>query len=398
MPRLTTSDQRNPHCKFLIRETFVFSLVDRRAASPVATRLHPSRTGDSSSLQNFNLKTWNPTAATSEKVASRNGESMRTALATDASFAERACLPDLMSAQNPDGGWGFRSGQNSAIEPTSWGVLAMCGLNPEHPLSRKRLNGAHFLRQKQLSDGSWAAVAGDETGDWTTSLACLALHAVEGSTPELHAARNWLCRSWPGEGGIWWRIRHRLFGQPQLISQNHRLRGWSWTPGTSSWVEPTAHALLALRAARGSASFLARVDRRCNLAQKMLCNRMCVGGGWNCGNPVVYGTAGSPLIGATCWALLALGESAQHPDVRRCLSESLAWIERTYLETQGPGSLALAYLCLKAFGRSASSIDSPLSEMYDHNRFLGQVPALAWALLATQPVPRWLQPATFESN
>jgi hypothetical protein len=349
-------------------------------------------------LQNINLKAWRPTAATSEKVALRTGESIRTAPATDESFAERVCLPDLMSAQNLDGGWGFHSGRDSAIEPTSWGVLAMCGLSPERPLSRRRLNGAHFLRQKQLSDGSWPAVAGDETGDWTTSLACLALHAVEGPTRELDAARKWLGRSWPGEGGIWWRIRHRVFGQPQLISQDHRLRGWSWTPGTSSWVEPTAHALLALRAARGSPSFLARIDRRCNLAQKMLCNRMCDGGGWNCGNPVVYGTAGSPLIGATCWALLALGESAQHPDVRRCLSESLAWLERTYLGTQGPSSLALAHLCLRAFGRSARSIDSPLSEMYDHNRFLGQVPALAWALLATQPVPRWLQPATFESN
>lgn len=45
MPRLTTPDQENLYCKLLIRETFVFSLVDRRAASPMATRLHPSRTG-----------------------------------------------------------------------------------------------------------------------------------------------------------------------------------------------------------------------------------------------------------------------------------------------------------------------------------------------------------------
>ncbi len=364
----------------------------------MATRLHPSRTGGPSSLQNINFKAWSLIAATSEKAASRKGESIRTALATDASFAERVCLPDLISAQNPDGGWGFRRGQDSVIEPTGWAVLAMCGLGSEHPLSRKKLNGAHFLRQAQLSDGSWPAVAGDETGDWVTSLACLALQTIEGSTPELDAARNWLCRDWPGEGGIWWRMRHRLFGRPQLISQNHRFRGWSWTPGTSSWVEPTAYALLALRPARGSPSFLLRVDNRCNLAQKMLCNRMCTDGGWNCGNPSVYGTAGTPLIGPTCWALLALGEFAQRADVRRCLSDSLGWLERTYLEAQGPGSLALAHLCLKAFGRSVNTIDSRLSEMYDHNRFLGQVPVLAWASLASRPVPRWLQPATFESN
>jgi hypothetical protein len=143
---------------------------------------------------------------------------------------------------------------------------------------------------------------------------------------------------------------------------------------------------------------LLSVDDRCILAQKMLFNRMCAGGGWNCGNPSVYGAAGTPLIGPTCWALLALGEFAQRADARRCLSEGLAWLERTYSESQGPGSLALGHLCLKAFGRSTSSIDSRLSEIYDHNRFLGQVPVLAWALLAAQPVPRWLQPATFESN
>jgi hypothetical protein len=140
------------------------------------------------------------------------------------------------------------------------------------------------------------------------------------------------------------------------------------------------------------------VDRRCNLAQQMLCNRMCAGGGWNCGNPVVYDTAGAALIGPTSWALLALGEFAQRTDAQRCLSDGLGWLERIYSEAQGPGSLALAHLCLKAFGRKASPIDLRFSEMYDHNRFLGHVPVLAWASLASQPVPRWLQPATLESN
>jgi hypothetical protein len=329
---------------------------------------------------------------------SATGELIRTAPAAGASFVEKVCLPNLMAAQNSDGGWGFRRGQDSAIEPTSWAVLAMCGLGPEHTLSRKKLNGVNFLRQAQLSDGSWPAVAGDETGAWATSLVCLALHSDEGATPELDVAWNWLCRNWPGEGGVWWRIRHGLFGQPQLISQNHQLRGWSWTAGTSSWVEPTAYALLALRLARGSGSFLVSVDRRCDLAQQMLCNRMCAGGGWNCGNPFVYGTGGDPLIGPTCWALLALGEFAQRTEARACLSKSLAWLERTYAQARGPGSLALAHLCLKAFGRNPNSIDLRLSEMYDRYRFLGHVPVLAWASLAAQPVPRWLEPAGFEGN
>ena len=30
----------------------------------------------------------------------------------------------------------------------------------------------------------------------------------------------------------------------------------------------------------------------------MLYDRMCPGGGWNCGNPKVYGVAGEPLVGS----------------------------------------------------------------------------------------------------
>ena len=36
-------------------------------------------------------------------------------------FSEEICLPYLRAAQNPDGGWGFRSGSQSRIEPTRLG-------------------------------------------------------------------------------------------------------------------------------------------------------------------------------------------------------------------------------------------------------------------------------------
>jgi len=38
---------------------------------------------------------------------------------------ERVCVPFLLGAQNADGGWGFRNGGQSAVEPTSWVLLAL---------------------------------------------------------------------------------------------------------------------------------------------------------------------------------------------------------------------------------------------------------------------------------
>jgi hypothetical protein len=285
------------------------------------------------------------------------------------------------------------------VEPTSCALLAIGGIHEGHGLAQQTHAAIEFLRRTKLQDGSWPNAAGGENGGWVTSLACLALAATTHTAiPEVDAGLHWLCSSWPGEGGMWWRIRHRLSGQSHLVGQDHRLRGWSWTQGTSSWVEPTACALLALRHARGSESFPAHVEKRCNLAQQMLCNRMCHGGGWNCGNPLVYGAAGSPLIGPTCWALFALGDLAQSQESRRCIRESLAWLERAYLQAQGPASLALAHLCLKAFGRNPHAVDSRLAKMYDQNRFLGDIQALAWAALTARPVPRWLLPAGARNN
>ncbi|MFZ3200837.1 MAG: hypothetical protein WA175_06780, partial [Candidatus Acidiferrales bacterium] len=162
-------------------------------------------------------------------------------------------------------------------------------------------------------------------------------------------------------------------------------------------VEPTSHALLALRGARLSPATLRRARRRRELGQKMLCNRTCPGGGWNCGNTAVYGAAGRPLVGPTAWALLALGEFAEQPGVKDCVRLSLDWLERGSDEIRGPGSLALAHLCLRAFGRAAGSLDSQLFARCEGGRFLRQIPVLAWITLALQPSPDWLRPGNFES-
>lgn len=345
-------------------------------------------------MQNFNLS-GRPRVHAAAYPATSAASSV--GLAVNGSI-EGLCVRDLLGAQNGDGGFGFHPGLHSAVEPTSWVLLSFAGLNQDHPLSQLKSAAVEFLHHRQLPDGSWPTVTADRTGGWVTSIACLTLQVLEGSSQEVAAGLEWLCGSWPGEGNLWWRVRHRIFAKSHLVGQDHRLRGWSWTRGTSSWVEPTAFALLALRHTKGSARFLDRVEERCDLAQRMLCDRMCPGGGWNSGNPLIYGAAGNSLIGPTCWAMAALGEFGLYEEPRRCISESLTWLERTYLSSRGPASLALAHVCLSSFGRKPRPIDSQLAEMYERNQFLGHAPTLAWVLLATQPTPRWLSIAEFRTN
>ena len=321
--------------------------------------------------------------------ANVNQELQEREAANQEEAADEPWLSDLLGSQNVDGGWGFRRNQASAIEPTSWALLALAAMETR-ALPGAKGAGIRFLKANQLRNGSWPAVPTEKEGSWVTALACLALRQYAGADLPAAAGLDWLSRSTPGEGGAWWSLRNRLFGDAHLATQNNRLRGWSWTQGTSSWVEPTACALLALRGAEGSRSLLARLERRRKLAMKMLCDRACADGGWNCGNPMVYGVAGTPLVGPTCWALLALAEFADESNVRDRIDDGVRWLERAYVRTRGAGSLALGHVCLKVLGRDPQPIGSVLSDFYERAGFLGQIPVLAWASMALRPAPAWL--------
>ena len=188
---------------------------------------------------------------------------------------------------------------------------------------------------------------------------------------------RWLCRTWPADGNVWFRFRQRLRKQASVIRQDSSLSGWSWTPGTASWVEPTAHALIALRCIPAELHPPGASKRR-RLGERMLYDRMCPGGGWNSGNPLVYGVAGEPRVGPTAWALLALHDYRDRPENR----ESLDWLERVYPQIRGPASLAVAHLCLEAYERPLPPLEPALSELWANNQFFRNVLVTAWAVMA----------------
>lgn len=298
----------------------------------------------------------------------------------ESSDAAQICLPFLRESQNSDGGWGYRPGTPSRVEATCWALLALWEPSLQFAEDRVRVQNARdFLQTAQLDDGAWPAAAGEEAGCWVTSLCCLAMRTTGDQTHDstIESGLHWICNDWPSDSTPWRRFLARFSPERDIAPINYSYRGWGWTPGTSSWVEPTSFALLALESvASGELAGLAK--RRRSLATSLLFDRMCPGGGWNAGNPVVYGAAGEPAVVPTVWALLALRSLPSRDEV----TLSLNWLERAASESQSPASAALARICLRTYRRAMPAGAPELNELLRNNEFLGNVPVAAWAVLA----------------
>jgi hypothetical protein len=306
----------------------------------------------------------------------------------DISFAGKICVPFLRQAQNSDGGWGFRPGASSRAEPTCWALKALRpGDVAENVDAQSIRRGLEFLASGQLSDGSWPSTPEEKTGCWVTSLAgwVLASCGDEKYSKAIADGLRWVCDDWPRDSSLWQRWMRKLFSSGRHSKQNDALRGWGWTPGTSSWVEPTAFALLALES-QPAAGLPGNAAERRKLGEALLYDRMCPGGGWNCGNPEVYGVAGEPLVIPTTWALLAL---RRHPERRENI-ESLAWMEKNFGKIQGPGSYALARICLSVYGRKRNEGAAAAGDYHARNDSLQSVQVAAWMILASRATNTWL--------
>jgi hypothetical protein len=214
-------------------------------------------------------------------------------------------LAALASWQNRDGGWGYFPGATSWVEPTAWAVAALHG-EPGYE-GQVRLALA-WLGGMQRTDGACRPQAKVEEPSWVTALFVLA-HLLEGVAGDaVHAAARWLVAARGAEGSLWRRAVARALPREEGYEPDHY--GWSWAPGTNSWVEPTAHSLLALKLYRQYAPERRvderRLEWRIRLGEQMLRDRRCRDGGWNYGARQALGVALPSYVETTAIALAAL--------------------------------------------------------------------------------------------
>lgn len=208
-------------------------------------------------------------------------------------------LANLHRMQNSDGGWGYFAGKRSWLEPTVYSLLAL-HKEMESPEWNK---GWNLLRSWQRGDGSWKPSEHVEESHWSTALA-ITLHCVKGCYDgAFQRGVDWLVEQKGDESTIWKRFLGHIVGSP--VGHDQKLAGWPWLPGTNAWIEPTSHALIALKKAAPEVKSEV-LRRRIALAEGMILGRRCSDGGWNYGSIQALGVQLPSYPETTALALLSL--------------------------------------------------------------------------------------------
>jgi hypothetical protein len=248
-------------------------------------------------------------------------------------------LNALRQAQNADGGWGYFPGKQSWLEPTVYAAMALHG-RPEAD------HAWTLLKSWQMENGAWRPSADVQIGGWGTAL-CVTLATVRGEFGDpLQRGVAWLMAS----AGVESNFINRAAARVGLLNAERdlSLKGWPWKPGTSSWVEPTAHTLVALRRASSKVSG-AELRERVRMGEAQLLDVRCADGGWNYGSRAALGVDLPSYPETTALALVGL---QGHPD----LTHSVELASRMAKETLSPMAAAWLAIALRVHG-----VDAPVA-------------------------------------
>lgn len=276
----------------------------------------------------------------------------------------------LRESQRADGGWSQGPTGPSASEATALAVLAL-------GRDANAARGVTWLLRAANPDGSWPATPEVPASSWMTAPAVLALADLHDGGEAAERGAIWLAGIAGKRPPLGTRLLQRLLAaRGREFDLDFSLTGWPWVAGTSSWVEPTAWAMLALRRTR--AARLPWVRQRLADAERLLLDRACPGGGWNYGNGRVLGEALWPYPDTTALALLALQPRREEPVV----AEGVAAMRRMLGETDSGLAVALGILALQAHGDDVAPVRARLTGIHRRTKLLDEPRALALAALA----------------
>lgn len=200
-------------------------------------------------------------------------------------------LDFLRACQNPDGGWGYKPGGMSFVEPTSAVILALYSdAQSNGQVQRARA----FLASLQHDDGGWGIAALDDESGWMTAWAVMALTSTDAEPAQRGV--KWLLDS----AGVRITDPTEIERVRNVLKIDATITGWSWQPGDAAWIFPTALSLLALH--RMHVGEHPRVRE----GIQYLLDRAIATGGWNIGNPFMVTGTLPPTVENTSLALLAL--------------------------------------------------------------------------------------------
>jgi hypothetical protein len=256
-------------------------------------------------------------------------------------------LEFLGANQNPDGGWGYFPGKGSWLEPTAYAMLALRG-----PKSNAASNAAcdrawKLIRSWQRPDGSFRPSGEVEDGTWVTALAVTVASIGARDDASVRAGVDWMLSVVGAEHNPWTRTGAFLHLIKARLDVSHE--GWPWREGNASWIEPTAHTLVALKKI---ADWYrpAQVDARIRDGEALILSRRCTDGGWNYGTPNMLFVEQPSYPETTALALLGLeGHNAKD------FPGALDFAARSRQETKSSLGKAWLEIALRGHGRNPAA-------------------------------------------
>jgi hypothetical protein len=182
--------------------------------------------------------------------------------------------------------------------------LALHGNGADQALDR----AWKLLQSWQLQNGSFRPSGQVGDGTWVTAHALTLARLRGANDASVHAAVDWLLQVVGAEHNVWTRTGSFLHLIKARLDVSHE--GWPWRQGNATWIEPTAHTLVALKKMAGQYRW-PEVQARVRDGEELILSRRCTDGGWNYGTPNMLYVDLPSYPETTALALLALDGRAE---------------------------------------------------------------------------------------